>query len=260
MCEALLGGLLAKGITLPSMVTVSTPSEARRRYLEAKFKVKTTASNSEAVTAHGANGIVFLAVKPQVAAVALSDLEPSLKLGSPLFISIMAGVTLAKLAEMGLKRVARTMPNTPALVGEGAAAFVLGAGAMASDADVVARVMSSVGICERVSDEKLLDAVTGVSGSGPAYVYMMIEAMSDGGVKNGLPRDVAMRLAAQTVLGAAKMVIDTDKHPAVLKNQVESPGGTTIAGTAALEEARFRSCVIGAVTAATRRATELGKL
>lgn len=260
MCEALLGGLLAQGTTLPSLVTVSEPFEARRKYLEEKFKVKTTESNSEAVAAPGKDGIVVLAVKPQVAAAAVAGLEASLKDGSPLFVSIMAGVTIEKLGEMGLKRVARTMPNTPALVGMGAAAYVLGPGAKAEDADVVERVMRAVGICERVSAEYLLDAVTGVSGSGPAYVYMMIEAMSDGGVKNGLPRDVAMRLAAQTVLGAAKMVLETEKHPAVLKNAVESPGGTTIAGTSSLESSGFRSAVIGAVTATTQRATELGKL
>jgi len=258
MCEALLGGLLSQGTTEAKLVTVSEPVEARRTYLEGKYGIKTTASNAEVLRSVGANGAVILAVKPQVAAAALRDLP--LASETPLFISIMAGVTLAKLTEMGLKRVARTMPNTPALVGLGAAGYVLGPGAAASDASMVERVMSAVGICEKLADEKLLDAVTGLSGSGPAYVYMMIEAMSDGGVKNGLPRDVAMKLAAQTVLGSAKMVLEGDKHPAQLKNAVESPGGTTIAGTAALESAGFRAGVISAVTAAKERATELGKL
>jgi len=256
MCEALLGGLLAQGTTEASKVVVSEPMEARRQYLEEKFKVKTTASNSEAVSASGKDGIVILAVKPQVAEAALSGLSGGDN--QPLFISIMAGVTISKLNTMGLKRVARTMPNTPALVGAGAAGFAMSAGALDGDADKVERVMTAVGVCVRVSDEKLLDAVTGLSGSGPAYVYMLIEAMSDGGVKNGLPRDVAMKLAAQTVMGGAKMVIETGKHPAVLKNAVESPGGTTIAGTAALEEGGYRSAVINAVTAAKTRATELG--
>ncbi|CAJ1444379.1 unnamed protein product [Effrenium voratum] len=228
MCEALLGGLLAKGTTEGSKVLVSEPIEARRGYLEQKFSVKTTASNSEVVKSLGSSGVVVLAVKPQVAAAALSNLTLTPD-SSPLFVSIMAGVTLAKLEEMGLKRVARTMPNTPALVGLGASAFVLGAGAREGDGAVVEQVMSAVGLCEKLADEKLLDAVTGVSGSGPAYVYMMIESMADAGVKNGLPRDVSLRLAAQTVLGAAKMT-QADKHPAQLRNAVESPGGTTIAG------------------------------
>merc|ERR1712125_265058 len=127
---------------------------------------------------------------------------------------------------MGLQRVARTMPNTPALVGSGAAAFVLGEGAQESDAATVERVMSAVGLCVRVADEKLMDAVTGLSGSGPAYVYMLIEAMSDGGVRMGLPRATATRLAAQTVMGAGKMALNGEKHPGQLKDAVTSPGGT----------------------------------
>jgi len=258
MCEALLEGLLAKGATQAGLVVVSEPVEARRKYLEEKFKVRTTDSNPDAITAPGAEGVVILSVKPQVAAAALSGI----KFGesTPLFISIMAGITLAKLEGMGMKRVARTMPNTPALVGLGSCAFVLGTGANESDAATVESVMGAVGIALRVAEEKLLDAVTGLSGSGPGYVYMLIEAMSDGGVKKGLPRDVALKLATQTVMGAAKMVQQTEKHPAVLKNAVESPGGTTIAGTAALEAGCFRSTVINAVCASADRSAELGKI
>lgn len=264
MCEALLGGLLEQGTTVAGKVTVSEPVEARRKYLTDKFSVATTDDNTAAVKAAGKDGIVILAVKPQVAAAALSGLDADSS--SPLFISIMAGVTLTKLTHMvdrngcGVARVARTMPNTAALVGAGAAGFVLGKGALPTDGALVERVMSAVGVCVPVADEKLMDAVTGLSGSGPAYVYMLIEAMADGGVKNGLPRDVAMKLAAQTVLGGAKMVLETETHPAILKNRVESPGGTTIAGTAALESGGFRASVIGAVTAAAERAKELGKL
>jgi len=258
MCEALLGGLLKQGTTEASMVVVSEPMAARRKYLEDTYKVKTTESNSEAAMSPGKDGIVVLAVKPQVAAAALSGLN--FGNDSPLFISIMAGVTVAKLEAMGLKRLARTMPNVAALVGAGATGFVLGTGASDSDAATVERVMAAVGICVRVADEKLIDAVTGLSGSGPAYVYILIEAMSDGGVRNGLPRDVASKLAAQTVFGAAKMASESEKHPAVLRNSVESPGGTTIAGTAALEKGGFRASVIDAVTAAADRARELGKL
>lgn len=258
MCEALLGGLIKQGTTDPSMVVVSEPIAERRKYLEDTYKVKCIESNSEAAMAPGKDGIVILAVKPQVAATALSGLN--IGQDSPLFISIMAGVTLAKLSDMGVKRVARTMPNTAALVGAAATGFVLGPGAMPSDAGSVERVMGAVGICLRVSDEKLLDAVTGLSGSGPAYAYMLIESMSDAGVKNGLPRDVASKLAAQTVFGASKMAVQTEKHPAILRNAVESPGGTTIAGTAALERGGYRAAVIDAVTAATDRSKELGKL
>lgn len=259
MCEALLGGLIEQGTTEPSMVTVTEPLEARRKYLTDKYKVRTIESNSQAVKETKREGIVLLAVKPQVAAAALSGLSLTAA-DSPLFISIMAGVPLRKLVEMGMHRVARTMPNVAALKGCAAAGYTLGEGAKPSDAATVERVMGAVGICIRVADEKLIDAVTGVSGSGPAYVYMLIEAMADAGVKNGLPRDVAQKLAAQTVLGGAKMVIETQQHPAVLRNAVESPGGTTIAGTAALEEGGFRASVISAVTAATERARELGKL
>mmetsp|Transcript_135421 Transcript_135421/g.191622 ORF Transcript_135421/g.191622 Transcript_135421/m.191622 type:complete len:274 (-) Transcript_135421:77-898(-) len=258
MCEALLGGLLAQGTAEASKALVSEPVEARRAYLESKFGVRTTASNAEVVSSMGAGGVVVLAVKPQVASAALSGL--SLGSDSPLFVSIMAGVTLQKLADMGLRRVARTMPNTPALVGLGASAYVLGPGALPTDGAIVEKVMSAVGVCEKLGDEKLLDAVTGLSGSGPAYVYMMIEAMADGGVRNGLTRDVALKLAAQTVMGAAKMTIAGDKHPAQLRNAVESPGGTTIAGTTTLEATGFRNAVISAVTAAKERATELGKI
>jgi len=263
MCEALVAGLLKQGTTDPSMVVISNPGAARRKYLEDTYKVKTTESNCEAAMAAGRDGIVMVAVKPQVAAVALADLENlkgDFEKSSPLFVSIMAGVTLAKLADMGLQRVARTMPNITALVGAGATGFALGPGAMPADSAVVERVMSAVGVCVRVPREELLNAVTGLSGSGPAYAYMLIEAMTDGGVKNGLPRDVALKLAAQTVLGAGQMAIQTGKHPAVLRNACESPGGTTINGSYALEGAGFRAAVIGAVTAAADRARELGKL
>lgn len=258
MAEALLGGLLAKGVTEPGLVTVSEPVEARRKFLTEKFGVKTTASNQE-VIANAKTGAVVLAVKPQMLAAAMAGIQVPAS-GGPLFVSIIAGCPLARLEELVGPRVARVMPNTPALVGTGAAGFVLGAKAAKDDAAVVERVMSAVGLACAVHDEKLLDAVTGVSGSGPAYAYMLIDAMSDGGVKAGLPRDVARALAAQTVMGAAKMVLDTQKHPGQLKNEVESPGGTTIAGTSALEANGFRHAVISAVTAAAERSTELGKL
>eukprot|EP00927_Polykrikos_kofoidii_P056060 TRINITY_DN50241_c0_g1_i1.p1 TRINITY_DN50241_c0_g1~~TRINITY_DN50241_c0_g1_i1.p1 ORF type:complete len:268 (-),score=60.33 TRINITY_DN50241_c0_g1_i1:306-1109(-) len=256
MAEALIGGLIASGVTEKEKVVVSEPFEARRTYMQQKFGVQVTTNNQDVVSA---SEVVVLAVKPQVAEEALSGLQ--LSQPGPLFVSILAGTTLAKLSSvLGSTRVARVMPNTPALLGVGAAGFVLGGGCESSDEATVTRVMSAVGIAFKVAKEELLDAVTGLSGSGPAYAYMLIEAMSDGGVKNGLPRDVARALAAQTVLGAAKMVVETGKHPAQLRNEVESPGGTTIAGSCALEDNGFRGAVIAAVNAAAQRSAELGKM
>jgi len=177
-----------------------------------------------------------------------------------LVISIAAGVTIQTLAdELGSAvRLVRVMPNTPCLVGASATGYSPGLTATQADVELVGKLFSAVGKAYRVS-EPLLDAVTGLSGSGPAYVYLMIEAMADGGVRCGLPRDVAQSLAAQTVLGAAKMVLETGQHPAALKDAVASPGGTTIAGLQVLERAAFRAAAIDAVEAATRRAQELGK-
>ncbi len=202
-------------------------------------------------------GVLFLAVKPQSMSAVMGELAGKIN-KETLVVSIAAGVTLAKLCT-GLKtdRIVRVMPNTPALVGKGASAFALGPGATAEDAKLVGELLSAVGLARQV-DEKLLDAVTGLSGSGPAFVYIMIEALSDGGVRMGLPRDLALALAAQTVLGSAQMVLSTGEHPAVLKDRVASPGGTTIAGMKALEEHGLRAALIAAVEAATKRSQELG--
>jgi pyrroline-5-carboxylate reductase len=181
-------------------------------------------------------------------------------LSSHVVISIAAGVTIREISTgLGSSvRLIRVMPNTPCLVGASATGYSPGSTATAEDVELVGRLFGAVGKAFRVS-EPLLDAVTGLSGSGPAYVYTLIEALSDGGVRCGLPRDVALALAAQTVLGAAKMILETGQHPAVLKDAVTSPGGTTIAGLQVLERAGFRSAAIDAVEAATRRAQELGK-
>jgi pyrroline-5-carboxylate reductase len=176
-----------------------------------------------------------------------------------LVVSIAAGITLRQLAE-GLgseQRLVRVMPNTPCLLGASASGFSPGEAATAEDAALVQRLLDAVGRAFRLP-EHLLDAVTGLSGSGPAFVYVMIEALSDGGVRVGLPRDVATALAAQTVLGAARMVLETGTHPGALKDMVASPGGTTIAGLHALERGGVRGALMDAVEAATLRATELG--
>lgn len=202
--------------------------------------------------------VVILAVKPadmKALCEALSRVK-----GHRLYVSIAAGIKVADLeAWLGSKqRVIRSMPNTPALVGVGAAAFTRGSKATDGDADTAKTILGAVGTVDEVS-EKLLDAVTGLSGSGPAYVYTIIEALADGGVLMGLPRATAIRLAAQTVAGAAKMVLDTGKHTGTLRDEVTSPGGTTIAGLEALESEGLRSALIQAVRAATERSKELGK-
>lgn len=201
--------------------------------------------------------VIFLAVKPQVIPAVLSALAG--KLAGKLIISVAAGVTLPQLsAGLETDRVIRVMPNTPALVGQGASAFALGKGATADDEQLTLQLLSAVGQAYRV-EEKLLDAVTGLSGSGPAFVFLMIEALSDGGVRMGLPRDLATALAAQTLRGAAEMLLREKEHPGVLKDRVASPGGTTIAGLQALEDRGVRGALMAAVEAATKRSQELGK-
>jgi pyrroline-5-carboxylate reductase len=206
-----------------------------------------------------ASDVVFLAVKPQHMAGLLEEAAPGVR-AEHLFVSIAAGIPLAALEDrLGPSaRVVRVMPNTPCLVGQGASALALGSRATAGDGELVQELLSTVGVALTLP-ERLLDAVTGLSGSGPAYVYLMIESLSDGGVRMGLPRDAALRLAAQTVLGAAQMVLGTAQHPGVLKDAVASPGGTTIAGLQVLEQRAVRGAFIDAVAAATERAKELGR-
>ena len=201
--------------------------------------------------------MIVLAVKPQNVPAVLADLRGRIG-GEKLLISIVAGVRLAVLADgLGDGRLARVMPNMPCLVGASASAYSLGPSATAADGELVAKLLGAVGRAFAV-EERLLDAVTGLSGSGPAFVFVMIEALADGGVRMGLPRTVATALAAQTCQGAAAMVLATGEHPAALKDRVASPGGTTIAGLQALEAGGLRAALMAAVEAATRRAVELG--
>ncbi len=203
--------------------------------------------------------IVFLAVKPQYMGGVLAELKPVVG-PQHLIVSIAAGVSIQKLLDgLGTAiRMIRVMPNTPCLVGKGASAFARGGTASPQDGETVRELLSTIGVAIEVS-EKLLDAVTGLSGSGPAYVYLVIEALSDGGVRAGLPRDIATRLAAQTVLGAAQMVLETGQHPGALKDAVTSPGGTTISGLHALERGGLRGILMDAVQAATERSQQLGQ-
>lgn len=256
MASALAKGFIRAELLTPQQMIASDPLEPTLTAFAAETGAKTTAWNPGVVQA--ANVLVLAVKPPQVPAV-LAEIRDHFT-PDHLLISIAAGVPLAKL-EASLEagaRVVRVMPNTPALVGASASAFALGHTATAADAALVQKLLSAVGLSVEVK-ESLLDAVTGLSGSGPAYVYQVIEAMSDGGVIAGLPRDVATRLAAQTVLGAAMMVLETGMHPGALKDQVTSPGGTTIHGLHALEKGAFRGTIMSAVQAATERAKQLGQ-
>ncbi len=253
MAEALVGGLLAAGLSA-KRIRVADPDPERRKRLGDRFGVATSPSNREA--AEGSEAVV-LAVKPGVVDAALDGLEDLA--GGRLWISIAAGVPLARLeARLGSgARLVRAMPNTPALVGRGATAFCANASASDPDRAVARGLFGAVGFVWEAPDEGLLDAVTGLSGSGPAFVFVFLEALADAGVRMGLPRAAAVELAVATVGGAAELVGRTGRHPAVLKDQVASPGGTTIAGLARLEAGGFRAAVQEAVAAATRRSREL---
>lgn len=256
MATALAQGLIAAGFTRPENIAASDVSETAREAFAKATGATTSQSNKEVVTR---STTVVLAVKPQVAQQVLRELQ-SVLTPDHLLVSIAAGTPIASLANWcgGRCRVVRVMPNTPCLVGAGASAFSLSEQATPEDADFVQRMLSTVGLALELP-ERLLDAVTGLSGSGPAYMFQMIEALSDGGVLMGLPRDAATRLAAQTMLGAARMVLETKEHPARLRDSVTSPGGTTIAGLYALEAGAFRASVMSAVQAATERSQELSQ-
>ncbi len=256
MAAALAKGFVNAEIVFPREIIAGDPHEAARKTFAAEIGAKVVSTNAE--IAKFAN-VLVLATKPDQVAAALADISGAFT-KNHLLISIAAGVTLAKL-EAALPagaRVIRVMPNTPALVGAGASAFALGKTATPADGELAKKLLSAVGVAFQVK-EGLLDAVTGLSGSGPAYVYQFIEALSDGGVASGLPRDIATRLAAQTVLGAAKMVLETGQHPGALKDQVTSPGGTTIEGLHELEKGRMRAIVMSAVRAATEKSKKLGQ-
>jgi pyrroline-5-carboxylate reductase len=256
MATALARGWLAAGLATPEHIVASDPLPQAREAFAAGSGLRTTAENRQVVAE---SDLLVLAVKPQSMRALLADIRPAVT-ARHLVVSIAAGISLRQLAE-GLgpdRRLVRVMPNTPCLVGAGAAAYAPGEAATADDLALVDRLLNAVGRAHPLP-EKLLDAVTGLSGAGPAFVYLMIEALSDGGVGVGLPRDVATALAAQTVLGAAKMVLETGMHPGALKDMVASPGGSTIAGLHALERAGLRAALMDAVEAATRRSAELGK-
>ncbi len=254
MAGALVRGIAGAGVCAPGDIVVADPVKAAGEGLAADVGVRVAATNAEAVA--GAD-VVLLCVKPADVAEALGACGPDL--GGRLILSIVAGWSTESLARhAGGARLVRAMPNTPAQVGAGATAYSAGPTATAEDRALAGRVFGSVGFAAEVP-ENSLDAVTGLSGSGPAYVFLVMEALADGGVAAGLPRPLATRLAAQTVLGAARLAAETGEHPALLREAVTSPGGTTAAGLGVLEAAAVRAAFGEAVNAAAERARALGR-
>jgi pyrroline-5-carboxylate reductase len=256
MGEALVRGLIKANRIAPSDVVATAPRAERREELEKTYAITAIADNVKAV--EGAD-VILLGVKPQILDKVLTQISPALS-GSPLIVSVAAGFPIDAIeVRLGAgARIVRAMPNTPALVGMGATGIAMGAHTSEADLARAKAIFEAVGYVT-VVEEYLLDAVTGLSGSGPAYVFMIIEALADAGVKVGLPRRQAQALAAQTVLGSAKLLLETGLHPGVLKDQVTSPGGTAIAGLHTLEQGGLRTTLINAVQAATERSKELGK-
>ena len=259
MATALAKGIVRAGLVRPSRIIASDIFPGARKAFAKEIGAKVTASNTEMFKK--AN-VIILAVKPHQVEEVFANIKDVVT-RQHLVISIVAGLktTAPVFSEVfGPKpafRFIRVMPNTPALVGEGAAAFCLGLNAKAADGKLATKILGGVGMAVEVP-ERLMDAVTGLSGSGPAYVFETIEALSDGGVHAGLPRDLSTQLAAQTVLGAAKLVLETGEHPGKLKDMVASPGGTTIEGLRVLEEHAVRAAFINAVCAAAERSRQLG--
>ncbi len=262
MGEALLSRLIARELYLPENVLVSEPQAQRRDFLAQEYGVEVTSDNRAAAAA---SDVLLLAIKPQVfeaIAIKLAQGDGDRTRSSqplPVVVSILAGVSLSKLeAAFGHQPVIRAMPNTPATIGAGITAIAPGKTVTPSQREQAIAIFQAVGEVVEVP-ESLMDAVTGLSGSGPAYVAMMIEALADGGVAAGLPRAIASQLALSTVLGTAQLLQETQLHPAQLKDRVTSPGGTTIAGMRELERAGFRSALIEAVLAAKERSQQLGQ-
>ena len=255
MAEALIRGLLRGKVFAADDIIVSGPREERMRELREKFGVRTTLDNREAAGA----SIVVLSVKPQILSRVLEQIAVAIR-PDALVISIAAGVPVAAIQSRLAPgaRVVRGMPNTPALVDAAATAIASGEHARPADLEEAKRIFDAIGITV-ILEESQLDAVTGLSGSGPAYVFLILEALSDAGVKVGLSRRTAQLLAAQTLLGSAKMLLETNEHPGRLKDMVTSPGGTAITGLHTLEEGGIRTTLMNAVEAATKRSRELGE-
>ena len=256
MGEALINGILRAGLSSSDKIMVSDVDKKRLQILEKEAGIKTTQDNKK-ITSD--SDIIILAVKPNMMGSVLDELNSEIT-SKHLIISIAAGIPLSFIESSLNKgcRAIRVMPNTPCLVGETAAGYTLGKKATRNDGKLVGQLLDAVGK-SFLLEEKYLDAVTGLSGSGPAFIYVVIEALADGGVKMGLPRDVANTLAAQTAFGAAKMVLESGTHIGQLRDSVTSPGGTTIEGLHALEKGGIRNALIDAVESATKKSKRLGK-
>ncbi|MGD2186796.1 MAG: pyrroline-5-carboxylate reductase [Desulfobacterales bacterium] len=258
MGEALVSGLVGSGSSKPKHIICTDVHETKLKTMQEKYGVQTTTDNLEAVTA---SDIVIYAVKPQIMAAVLTETAEKLDM-SKLVISIAAGVPMEAIETCLNKqlRLIRVMPNIAAAVKEAATAVAAGKHASKEDIKLALTIFDSIGKTVFISENYLMDAITGLSGSGPAYIFLIVEAMADAGVKVGLSRQEAFFLSAQTMLGAAKMLIETQEHPGQLRDRVTSPGGTAIAGLATLEEGGLRTTLINAVEVATNRSRELGEM
>ena len=256
MAEAIIRGVIARGLVPPESIAVGEPVPARREVLATRFGVRAVAENVEAIS--GAD-VIVLAVKPQFAPSALASLTGAVRAGQ-LVVSIMAGITIAQIREaVAPAAIVRVMPNTPAQVGEGISAWTATAEVTSAQEEDVRALLGALGKQVRVGGEHYIDMATALSGSGPGFVLLMIEALVDAGVQIGFARAVAEELAVQTVLGTAVMARDSDRHLAELRNAVTSPGGTTAAGLFELEDGRLRAVIARAVLAAHQRCVDLGK-
>ena len=255
IAEALISGIIKAGLITPDQIIVNDINQSRLDYMQKKFGVHTTLNLQEFVKEVN---ILFLTIKPQVIHTVLDAMAPFITTAT-LVVSVVAGVTTRILQEkMPCVPIIRVMPNTPVAVGEGMSVIALGEYAGKENGELVLTIFSSVGKA-LMMDESAMDAVTGLSGSGPGYAFVLIDALSDAGVGVGLSRQNAVIMAAQTLLGAAKMVLETGEHPAKLRDMVTSPGGTTIAGIHVLEQRGVRAALMDAVQAATKCSQDMGK-
>lgn len=256
MAEALASGMLKANVIKAKNIRVTDVDLARLERFTSLFNIQ---GDSDNLAATRFADIIILAVKPQVMDEVIKEIRTA-KVANRLFITVAAGYPITRiLSQLNTQApVIRAMPNTPSIILEGVTALAPGPGVSSEQIQMAKNIFDAVGKTVQI-DEELLDAVTGLSGSGPAYVYVIIEALADGGVRMGIPRQVAQILAAQTLLGTAKMVLEMGDHPGVLKDRVASPGGTTIAGLHKLEQGRLRATLMNAVEAATRRSQELGR-